>query len=154
MSSEREALLYKLHRDGQDRYIYFLLAAAGAAIGFALTQTADAALSWWELPLGAAAFCWAVSFYAGCQRLTLIDGYLKVNASLLRAETGRDRVAGRNGPAIAALSEGLRADLDKAQIRVVMWAKLQFGLLLIGAGLYVAWHVGQMYLRAVGHHEG
>jgi len=33
--------LWKRHHDGQDKYTYFLLAAAGAAIGFALQKNTD-----------------------------------------------------------------------------------------------------------------
>lgn len=53
------------------RYIYFLLASAAAAIGFALSQLLASSSPHWcilaahVLPLA----CWAVSFRIGCQRL-------------------------------------------------------------------------------------
>lgn len=55
--------LYRAHRTAQDKYTYFILAAAGAAIAFALNQTHDATLSWFKLPLGAAVLCWGLSFF-------------------------------------------------------------------------------------------
>jgi hypothetical protein len=48
--------LYKLHRDASEKYIYFLLAAAGASIAFAATQTQAATISWSKLPLAFAAY--------------------------------------------------------------------------------------------------
>jgi hypothetical protein len=57
--------LHKAHRDSAEKYIYFLLAAAGAAIAFAATQTQSATLTWIKLPLGLAVLCWGMSFSAG-----------------------------------------------------------------------------------------
>src|SRR4051812_14800739 len=85
---EHEVELYKLHRQGQDKFVYFLLAAAGAAIGFALTQTNGKALSLSQLPLGLAGCCWAGSFVYGCHRLRLIDAQLFNNAEMLRMARG------------------------------------------------------------------
>ncbi|WOD14058.1 hypothetical protein [Paraburkholderia kirstenboschensis] len=42
--------LWKRHHDGQDKYTYFLLAAAGAAIGYALQKADGDKLSMWLIP--------------------------------------------------------------------------------------------------------
>jgi hypothetical protein len=42
MPSEQQIEIYRQHRTAQDKYIYFLLAAAGAAIAFAVNQTQNA----------------------------------------------------------------------------------------------------------------
>ena len=88
--SDQETELYKLHRASQDKYAYFLLAAAGTAIGFALAQTKAALLSWNHVPLAAAAALWACSFYMGCVRLHWVDASLFNNAALLKMERGAD----------------------------------------------------------------
>jgi hypothetical protein len=56
VSDENRLELFRALRDTQEKYVYFLLAAAGAAIGFALSQTQQATLSWSKLPLAGAVF--------------------------------------------------------------------------------------------------
>jgi hypothetical protein len=46
MPSEQQIEIYRQHRTAQDKYGYFLLAAAGAAIAFAVNQTQGAKLAW------------------------------------------------------------------------------------------------------------
>jgi hypothetical protein len=40
-ASDDQMEVYKQHRNAQEKYVYFLLAAAGAAIGFAVNQTKE-----------------------------------------------------------------------------------------------------------------
>lgn len=51
---------------GNQRFRYFLLAAAGAALGYALAQPTTTDLPWWiDLPWLAALICWATSLGTG-----------------------------------------------------------------------------------------
>lgn len=59
--------LHKAHQAAQEKYTYFLLAAAGAAIGFAIQKTEGLTLSWWLLPVALATICWGISFHFGCK---------------------------------------------------------------------------------------
>lgn len=77
--------MYQATREGQDKYTSFLLAAAGVAIAFAVTQSQTATLSWWKLPLALAVLSWAFSFYAGCRQLRDVTNVLQQNYELLRA---------------------------------------------------------------------
>ena len=55
------------------KYIYFLLAAAAAAIGYALDQIGERqALAIQDGLFGLAVALWVLSFREGCQRLTLM----------------------------------------------------------------------------------
>lgn len=139
--------LFRQHRQGQDKYIYFLLAAVGAAIGFALAQTKGAALAWSQVPLGLAVLCWAGSFYAGCQRIRFIEASLRSNADLLQVEAGRHPNTGMHPHAIAIASSELRSIFEKQGDGAKAFATWQFALLVAGAGLYVVWHVVEMFLR-------
>lgn len=80
--------LYTVHQQGHEKYTYFLLAGAGAAIAFAVTQTDKAALSLWQVPLGLAVLAWAISFYFGCLHLRELLGLVRVNYEMLRVESG------------------------------------------------------------------
>jgi hypothetical protein len=52
MSNQTELEVYKALREAQNRYTYFLLAAAAAAISVALNQTQAATLRLSHVPLG------------------------------------------------------------------------------------------------------
>lgn len=79
MSARQE--IYKATREGQDKYTYFLLAAAGAAIAFAVTQSQTATLTWSKIPLALAVLSWAFSFYAGCHQIRDVTNTRKGGAA-------------------------------------------------------------------------
>ena len=64
-----QADLYKAYWEYYDKYIYFLLAAAGAAIAFAVTQTQTATISLAKILLLISVACWGVSFFCGCRQI-------------------------------------------------------------------------------------
>jgi hypothetical protein len=134
--------LHKAHREGLEKYVYFLLAAAGTAIAFAITQTQTATLSPTKIPLGAAMAFWALSFYCGCRQLLETSGILYQNYQFLRM---RGDV---NFPGDPNFFEELQADLEKQADKSGTWGKWQFRLLIAGAVLYIGWHIMEMYLRA------
>ena len=80
MSARQE--IYKAAREGQDKYTYFLLAAAGAAIAFSVTQSQNAFLTWSKLLLALAVLSWALSFYAGCRQIREVASVLQQNYEL------------------------------------------------------------------------
>lgn len=146
MSNELE--VFKLHRQGQDKMTYFLLAAAGAAIGFALSQTREAGLGQHHAPLGLALLCWGGSFYAGCNQLRLTDSILYSNAEMLKIKRGAHPEVGSHPELIQAASEGVRQAVDKKAGRAQRSGHWQFRLILAGAIFYIGWHILEMYLRA------
>jgi hypothetical protein len=88
MSNENLLEIYRQLRLAQDKYTYFLLAAVGAAIGLAITQTQDSALSWSQIPLAAAVLCWGLSFIFGCLHLLYTSNALYTNAEQMKVERG------------------------------------------------------------------
>ncbi|MDZ7781751.1 MAG: hypothetical protein U5K56_01995 [Halioglobus sp.] len=78
----------------------FSLAAAGAAIGFAVTQTKGASLSFSQLPLGFGVLSWAVSFYFGCRSEQKVHSGLTIDLMMaLKTPSGMgaDRILGNEG---------------------------------------------------------
>lgn len=148
MSYENEREVYKALRTGQDKYAYFLLAAAGAAIGFALTQTQTATISWSKLPLGLGVLAWGMSFFCGCLHLNYVNAVLFANADLLKVEDGRHPLVGRHPQMMMAASEGIRSAIETNSNRGGAYARWQFRFLVMGAASYVGWHVLEMYLRS------
>jgi len=149
VSDDGEMEIYRTLRDTQSRYVYFLLGVAGAAIAFAVTQTREAALSWSQVPLGAAVVLWAASFYAGCRNIVWVTAGLRANAELLDVNAGRSKITGTNLQAIHAAREQLHGIFEEHSARANSNYRRQFRFLVAGAVAYVGWHVLEMYLRAV-----
>jgi hypothetical protein len=139
--------VYRQLRLAQDKYIYFILAAAGAGIALAVNQTQTATLSWSQLPLGGAVLSWGLSFFVGCQHLRYVSSTLYANAELLKVERGLHPKAGTHPDMIAAASEGIREAIESNSNRASFLGRMQTRLLILGAVLYVAWHVWEMWLR-------
>jgi hypothetical protein len=147
MPSEPQIEIYRQYRIAQDKYVYFLLAAAGATIAFAVNQTQGAKLAWSQLPLACAGACWALSFFFGCQHLNYVESTLFANDALLKVIAGEDPQIGMHPQRMAAASEGIREVIELNSKRAGGFARWQFRCLVLGAVFYLAWHVIGMWLR-------
>jgi hypothetical protein len=148
---DAEHVVFKHLREGQDKYTYFMLTAAGGAVALAVNQTQGAALGWSQVPLGAAVLCWGLSFFCGARNLGYVNATLYANLALLRVESGSDSVVGQHPEMIQAASEGIRQAVESNSKWANRYAKAQFRLLVGGAVLYVVWHVLEMWLRTIQH---
>lgn len=141
--------IYTQHRTAQDKYTYFLLAAAGAAIALAVNQTKGTSLSWSQLPLAIAVLCWGLSFFFGCRHLGYVSSTLFANADLLRVENGQHPLSGNNPQLMATASEGIRQAIESNSERANRLGHMQFRFLITGAVFYIAWHVIEMWLLSI-----
>jgi hypothetical protein len=147
MSNENLLEIYRQLRLTQDKYTYFLLAAVGAAIGLAITQTQDSALSWSQIPLAAAVLCWGLSFIFGCLHLLYTSNALYTNAEQMKVERGLHPMVGNHPQKMVAASEGLSKAFEKSSTRANRNSQWQFRFLVTGAIFYIAWHIFEMWLR-------
>jgi hypothetical protein len=147
MSDESMREIYRQLRISQDKYSYFILAAAGAAIAFAINQTQGCAISCSQIPLALAVICWGLSFFFGCRQLAYVSSTLYANAELLKVESGKHKQVGDHPQRMAAASEGIRQAIEDNSNRANRLAHMQFRFLIAGAIMYIAWHVLKMYLR-------
>lgn len=147
--SEELREVYRQLRVAQDKYVYFLLAAAGAAIAFAVNQTQGAVVSWSQLPLAGAVLCWGLSFFFGCRHLAYVGSTLYANFDLLRVEAGEHPDVGKHPELKAAASEGIRQAMKDNSNRANQLSHMQFWFLITGAILYVGWHIVEMWLRSL-----
>ncbi|MGH7181876.1 MAG: hypothetical protein ACREJN_07870, partial [Nitrospiraceae bacterium] len=148
MSTERIEV-YKQLRVAQDKHVYFLLTAAGAAIALAVNQTQSVALSWSQLPLGGSVLCWGLSFFFGCRHLNYVASTLYANAELFRVNGGEYPEVGRHPEIMEAVSSGIRKAIEDNSNRANRLGQLQFRFLIAGAVFYVGWHVWEMWLRTI-----
>jgi hypothetical protein len=147
VAGDPEVEVYRALREAQNRYTYFLLAAAGAAIALAVNQTQTAELAWSQLPLAAAVVLWGLSFFFGCRHLVYISSNLYANSALFQVARGEHRAAGTHPQMIAETSQVIVQAIESNNRKASRFAKWQFELLVAGAIAYVVWHVLEMYLR-------
>ncbi|MGA0531487.1 hypothetical protein [Hansschlegelia sp. KR7-227] len=143
-------MIYAQFRGSQEKYAYFMLAASGACIAFAITRTQGDTLNYLHAIVGIGVLSWATSFYCGCQHLRYIGSATYANLDLLRIQAGRHPDVGNIPGYIEAASEGIQIAIGRNDKQSVRHAKAQFRLLILGAFLYLAWHVAVMYARSVG----
>ena len=136
--------LRESHEKGQEKYTYFLLAAAGAAIGFAVQKTEGLLLSWWLLPVAFATICWGISFYFGCKNITWVQTSIVANYNLLRLKNGshteQPSTQEEFEEAVMSVQSALSENINKAQT-CYLW---QFRLLVAGAILFICWRILEM----------
>jgi hypothetical protein len=147
MTTENELEVYKAILASQNKYTYFMLTAAGAAIAFAITQTKDATISWSQIPLAVAIACWVLSFFAGCLTLRSVSDVLHFNADLLEVWSGNHPLAGNHPQKMAIGVEVIREAIERKGFIVSRYDRLQFAALIAGAICYVIWHIIEMSLR-------
>ena len=144
MSSEKQIEVYRQFTALQEKYDYFLMAVAGAAIAFAVHRTSGMFLNWSMVLLGIAVILWAISFLAGCRRRNYIGSNLFANLDLLRIQNGEHPKTGAHPIKIEAASQGIYNALEHNSNCASFWANIQLYSLIIGALFFVAWHVVSM----------
>jgi hypothetical protein len=147
--SDKTLEVYKALREGQNKYTYFLLAAAGAAIALTINQTQAAKLSWSQIPLAISVICWALSFFFGCRHLAYINSILYANGELLDVESGNHPEVGSHPQMIKTASEGIQISIKTNSNHANNFGHLQFRVLILGAFFYMGWHILEMYLRGI-----
>ena len=133
--------LHKAHSDSQDKYTYFLLAASGAAIGFAVQKTDGQALSWWLLPVAAATLLWAISFYFGCMNIDWVQRSMSANFSLLQLKQGTHPNQPPHQQLFEAAVSGVASALQGNMDRAGFYARWQFRSLIAGTVCFICWRV-------------
>ena len=149
MASEQQIEIYRQHRNAQEKYVYFLLAAVGAAIALAINQTQGIKIAWSQLPLAGAIILWSLSFFFGCRHLRCIESTLYANGSLLQIRSGQHPEVGTHPQMMAAASEGTLEAIGSHSKWAGRFARWQFNCLLLGAISYLGWHIFEMWLRSL-----
>ena len=147
VQSEQTMEIYRQLRASQDKYVYFLLAAVGAAIAFALNQTQGLALTLSQIPLAISIAAWGLSFFCGCQNLGYTNSTLYANAEMLKIESGNHPEVGNHPQMVSAASQGIRTAIERNITQASKFGKLQFSLFVTGVISYVTWHTLEMWLR-------
>lgn len=142
MSDQSDLLeLYRLHSDSQSRYVYFLLAATGAALGYGLQKLDGLSFSWWITPGLLALASWLASFFCGCKRITWVQSAVYANYALLQLKYGHHPEQPTHPQLTQAAMDGTRSAVEKNTNKARTYQTLQFWFLAVGVALFVSWRV-------------
>jgi hypothetical protein len=147
MNDENLIEVYRNLQTSQDKYIYFILAATIAAIGFAIMQTQALKLQFSLIPLGISVLSWGLSFYFGCRNREYYNSTLYSNYDLLRVQNGIHPEIGNHPQKIQAASEGIKRAINSNSDKANKLGHLQMKAFFIGVFFYLIWHIFEMYLR-------
>jgi hypothetical protein len=143
-SDDLREVIKQLH-DSHAKHVDLLIVIAGSCIALSVQRTTGTHPTWPMLFLAAAVLCWAVSIVAGLRNRHHVQAALKVNADLLRVESGEDPDVGKDPKLIQGASKIIAAKWQDYSARAGFLAHLQFLLLLVGAALFLVWHVVEMF---------
>lgn len=147
MASENlELELQKQFKASQEKYIYFLLAAAASAIGFAMTQSKVEPLEWIHIPLGLSIVFWALSFISGLRFIEYSISFTFQNQNYLAFK--REIKSYSEIEAVKLLNEfktQLSKTTEKQQNKMKFYSSTQSISLLLGALSYIVWHIIRMW---------
>ena len=139
MDRQARLELTKTHHAFSEKIVYFLLASAGASIGFVINQRETLLLAWPDLLLIMAIALWGLSFWAGIASLRSAVKLIGLNARLLEQQ-------GFSEPQFhEALKETARPRFDYEQKRLRFWKNVQFLSLVGGAGAVLVQRIAAGY---------
>lgn len=148
MASENlELELQKQFKASQEKYIYFLLAAAASAIGFAMTQSKVEPLEWIHIPLGLSIVLWALSFISGLRFIEYSTSFTFQNQNYLAFK--RELKSYSQVEAVKLLNEfeiSMSETTEKQRQKMEFYGSTQSISLLLGALSYIVWHIFRMWV--------
>jgi hypothetical protein len=115
--------LLEAHRSALARYSYFLLAAAGAAIGLAVNQTLNSKISTTETPLGLAVLSWGASFFFGCLQIEDQGETLRLNFLWLDVLSGQNSIIGHHPEAMKIAADDTLKHFDRLANRAARYGR-------------------------------
>ncbi len=135
---ENQLAMWKAGMASQERYDYFVMALAVAAIGFAVQRTSDLDPSWTMLWVLAAVLAWGVSLFAGFRRQEKVDVALHLHYQILTSSSSTPK----------DLLEMAEKESQEADDAGACCRKVQTYGFYVGAILFVVWHILETLARA------
>ena len=139
--SNREGILALtgVHNAAAEKLTYFLMATAGASIGFVMTQRFTVSFAWPDLLLIFAIACWAFSFWAGVRALRITLRFMRANALYL------EQITQHPGDQKTILEIATRSSFDPDQKELLEWQNTELRFLIAGAGVLLVERIASAY---------
>lgn len=138
MSLETE--IFKVHSASRERLVHFLMASAGAAIGFSITLQKTLAFSWPDILVIIAICAFALSFWGGVRTSKHTHHLIYVNGKYLQEKSKYESAV---HPYIKDIVE--KDSFEPIQNRIVRWSVVQTHALVFGAVTLMAWRIASAY---------
>ena len=148
MTKELELQFRGRSDEMRQKYIYFILTATGACIGFAVTQSRDANFTLVTVLLGLAMLAWGMSFFFGCRSLFWKPAALMHNIEVDKVLAGTSQYASNNPELKKIAYEAFRNSYKRAINKFSWYMRLQFRLFIAGSVFFLVWHVLEIWLKA------
>jgi len=134
--------------DQQSRFVYFLMAIAGACVAFSINQTKNMSPDWSMIVLALAIIAWSGSVFCGIKNREHTMSSIIINVERMKIQG--IAVANSKQPTTKDIlaSNGLSELMEKFSKTASTYWDWQLYLLISGVALYVAWHVIEMFARA------
>lgn len=136
--------VYKQHREIQNKVTYVLMAVAASAIALSLKRTADSGITYFMIPLALAVLFWGLSFFCGYRYMVYVGASISFDLKLSILQEGRHPEIADDPLRIAAETQRIRKLMDYSNKKCKSVGTWQFRLLIIGALLFISWHVIEM----------
>jgi hypothetical protein len=142
---EEQLEIQKQFRQQQEKFIYYIIALAVAAIGFSVVKTTGQPLKLIQIPLGLAILFWGLSIYYGLNFLKLITSTLYANNVYFDILQGLHPEVGKHPERIEAASSGIKQAMTRNSDKASKYASRQEKLFYFGIVLFITWHLFEMY---------
>lgn len=143
---ENQKEIQKQFRQQQEKYVYYILALAVSAIGFAIYKTSGLPLKYSQIPLGLSVLSWGISIFCGLKFIQYIISNLYANNTYLDILAGRHPDLGNIAWKKEAGAEGVKQAMLSNGETAGKYFKWQGRLFYAGILLFILWHILEMYL--------
>ncbi len=147
---EQYVEVYRQFQEAQRKYVYFLLAVAGAGISISVKYTMGHCISVSQVPLAIAVVLWGTSFFCGCKFLGIQASLLYTNALLL---SFKSKLVPKNQQDLLRLSELDKSFDESFERRSALgekWGRTQLFLIFYGALFFIEWHLLELVNNSMG----
>ncbi|HDR9510423.1 hypothetical protein WS98_21930 [Burkholderia territorii] len=135
MDTEAANKLQEQIQGSREKYIYFLLTAAGGCIGYAVEKVAGSVVEWKLIALALSLIAWGISFWFGCRAVKRNEYGLRYNHAYLTAA---------RSPMDKAALDSLMSDEATASASSNRW---QFRFFVLGGVAFVLWRLLELLHR-------
>lgn len=136
--------LQKQHQASQEKYTYFMLAAAGACIAYATDKATGVPITYCLFLLALSILCWSASFYCGCKCANTVQALIRANSNLLSLYAGNHESQPKEPELLEAAIRGVRSAIDKNMIRSKSYNDWQFRFFVTGGVLFIGWRITEI----------
>lgn len=136
--------LQRQHQTSQDKYTYFMLAAAGACIAYAVEKAIGIPLTIYLCLFALSVFFWSASFYCGCKCANTVQALIRANLNLLLVHAGNHESQPNHPELLAAAIRGIRNAIDTNSKKAKFFNDWQFRFFVIGGLFFVGWRITEI----------